>query len=49
MLVLTRKVGEKIVIGKPEDPAIVIVILEVQGNKVRIGIEAPVSVPIVKS
>ena len=37
MLVLTRKLGERIVIG--ED--ITVTILEVQGNRIRLGIEAP--------
>jgi len=37
MLILSRKEGETITIGKD----IHIKVLEVQGNKVRIGIEAP--------
>lgn len=37
MLVLTRKVGEQIKIGND----IIITVLEVLGNKVRIGIDAP--------
>lgn len=42
MLVLTRKIGEKIVIG--ED--IYVCVIEVNNNKVRLGIEAPSSVSI---
>lgn len=42
MLVLTRNQGEKIVIG--ED--VVIAVLDVRANSVRIGIDAPESVPI---
>jgi len=42
MLVLTRKVGEKIVI----DNRIVIQVLEVKGNRIRLGIESPPGVPI---
>lgn len=38
MLVLTRKIGEKVVI--PNDQ-IVIQILEIQGERVRLGFEAP--------
>lgn len=38
MLVLTRSIGERLVIGKEE---VLIQILEVRGNQVRIGIEAP--------
>lgn len=42
MLILSRMVGEKIMIG--ED--ICLVVQEIQGGKVRLGIEAPKSVPI---
>src|SRR5262249_15800614 len=44
MLVLTRKLDEKIRIGKD----IVITVVEVKGNRVRLGIEAPLSVPVVR-
>lgn len=42
MLVLNRKIGERIVIGGD----IVVTIVKVQGKQVRLGIEAPVSVSI---
>jgi carbon storage regulator len=42
MLVLSRRVGEEIVI----DGSIRVVIVAVQGNKVRIGVEAPADVPV---
>jgi carbon storage regulator CsrA len=42
MLVLTRKIGERIVIGDN----IYLCVVEVNNNKVRLGIEAPASVPI---
>jgi carbon storage regulator len=42
MLVLTRKTGERIVIAK----VIVIKVLEIQGDRVLLGIEAPRNVPI---
>ncbi len=42
MLVLTRKKNEKIIIG--ED--ITIVVVEMRGDKVRLGIEAPKEVPV---
>ncbi len=45
MLVLTRKVNEKIRIGSD----ICITIVRVQGRSVRIGIEAPADVPILRA
>lgn len=45
MLVLTRKRDEKITIGD----RIVITVVEVRGDKVRIGIEAPTDVPVHRS
>ena len=42
MLVLTRKIGEQIVIGDD----IKIKIVEVKGKQVRVGIEAPKSVEV---
>ena len=44
MLVLTRKAGERIVIAD----SIVVEVLEVQGNRVRIGIQAPSGVTILR-
>jgi len=38
MLILTRKIGESIYIG---DGRIKVVVVEVKGNQVRLGIEAP--------
>jgi carbon storage regulator len=45
MLVLSRKKNESIVI----DERIVITVVEVRGDKVRLGIEAPRDVPIHRS
>lgn len=42
MLVLSRKRDEQIVI----DQNIVITIVEIRGDKVRLGIEAPTEVPV---
>ena len=42
MLILTRRIGETIIIGND----IKIVILETQGNQVRIGIHAPRSIEV---
>jgi carbon storage regulator len=44
MLVLTRKIGERIVI----DNQIVIEVLQVKGNRVRLGIEAPAGATILR-
>ncbi len=43
MLVLTRKKGEAVVLP---DQGVVFTILEVHGNKVRVGIQAPQDVEI---
>jgi len=45
MLVLSRRVGEKIEIGN----GITVTVLRVTGKTVRIGIEAPNSVPVRRS
>lgn len=42
MLVLSRKLGEKIVIGD----GIVLTVVKVDRNQVRLGIEAPPDVPV---
>ena len=42
MLVLTRRGGERVRIG----PDIELVVLEVRGREVRLGVTAPASVPI---
>ncbi len=42
MLVLSRKVGEKLVIGE----GIVVQVLAVRRGQIRLGIEAPRSVPV---
>ncbi len=45
MLVLTRKPGEKIQVGRN----ITVTVLEVNGTKMRIGIEAPDDVTILRA
>lgn len=44
MLVLSRKPGEKIQIGS----GITLTVIEVRNNKVRLGIEAPLDVPVMR-
>ena len=45
MLVLTRKPGEKVVIGN----GITLTVVAVTGNKVRVGIDAPDQVRILRA
>jgi len=42
VLVLHRKVGEKVVVG--DDGSVTV--LEVRGNKVKLGFEFPIEVPV---
>jgi len=44
MLVLTRRVGERVRIGSD----ISVVVLEVRGREVRLGVTAPAAVPILR-
>ena len=42
MLILSRKVGEKICIGEN----IIVTVTEIDGNKIRLSIQAPKEVPV---
>jgi carbon storage regulator len=42
MLILTRRIGEKLVIGDD----VTVTILGVKGNQIRVGIEAPAEVQV---
>ena len=42
MLILTRRIGEKLVIGDD----VIITVLGVKGNQIRIGIDAPPEVQV---
>ncbi|MGH2969333.1 MAG: carbon storage regulator CsrA [Solirubrobacteraceae bacterium] len=42
MLIITRRAGERIMVGDD----VVVEIMEIVGNSVRVGIEAPRSVPV---
>lgn len=48
MLVLTRKIDQSIIIYSG-DTKIEIFVVDIKSNQVKIGIEAPPSVPIVRS
>jgi carbon storage regulator len=45
MLVLTRRISEKFIVGNN----VVITVLKVDGNQVRIGIEAPREISVIRS
>ncbi len=45
MLVLSRKLGDRVVIAD----SIIVTVVQVSAGKVRLGIEAPTDVPIVRS
>jgi carbon storage regulator len=44
MLILTRRIGETLIIGK--DGEIKVTVMGTKGNQVRIGVQAPDDVPI---
>lgn len=44
MLVLTRKTSEKIIVNNE----IVITVVEIRGNRVKLGIIAPTEVPVMR-
>ncbi len=46
MLVLSRRVGESVVIGEGTPDAVTVTVLEVRGDVVRVGIDAPRSVAV---
>ena len=45
MLVLSRKPGQKVHVGND----VILTVLEVKGNRVRIGINAPAEVAVVRA
>jgi carbon storage regulator len=47
MLVLTRRPGETLIIELPTGEQIEVTVLEVKGNQVRIGTDAPSDIAIV--
>ena len=48
MLILTRRVGETIIIKLPTGEQITVTVLGVKGNQVRIGTDAPEEITIMR-
>jgi carbon storage regulator len=48
VLILTRRVGESIIIETPAGEQITVTVLGVKGNQVRIGTDAPDDINIVR-
>ena len=48
MLILTRRIGETIIIETPAGERIEVAVLDVKGNQVRIGTNAPADVKILR-
>lgn len=48
MLILTRKIGEKILIQIPNYADIVVEIVDLQGSRIQVGITAPEEINIVR-
>jgi len=48
MLILTRRPGEKLIIDLPTGETIEVTVLEVKGNQIRIGTDAPDDIAIVR-
>lgn len=44
MLILTRRVGESVLIG--DEMVITVTVLSVRGNQVRLGVQAPANVAV---
>ena len=44
MLVLTRSIGDRLIIGN--DGEITLNVLDIRGNQVRLGIDAPKDIPV---
>ena len=48
MLILTRRIGETLIIELPTGETIEVTVLEIKGSQVRLGIEAPEEVHIIR-
>lgn len=48
MLILTRRLGEKVIINENEDKKIAITVVEVLGDRIKLGINAPKNIKILR-
>jgi carbon storage regulator len=48
MLMLNRRLGESIVIGKGDD-MITVTVTQISGNQVKLGIQAPKRIPVYRN
>jgi carbon storage regulator len=46
MLVLSRLRGESVIIGLPDGRTIEVTVTEIRGDKVRLGVQAPMEIPV---
>jgi carbon storage regulator CsrA len=46
MLVLTRQKGEEIIIGDPANPIGTIRIVDIRGDRIRVGLDFPKDIPV---
>jgi carbon storage regulator len=49
MLALTRRVGEEVIIGDPDNPLGLIRVVQIHGDKVRLAFDFPRDTPINRS
>ncbi len=48
MLVLSRKRQQVVVIELPDDRKVTLVVIDIRGDKVRLGIDAPLDINVVR-
>lgn len=48
MLILTRRLGETVIINENEDKKISITVVEVLGDRIKLGINAPKNIKILR-
>lgn len=48
MLILTRRLGETVIVNENEDKKIAITVVEVLGDRIKLGINAPKNIKILR-